>query len=232
MAMAAEIRRHRIEMRLIAAALGLVFLVSAGLVVSHSKRSGQGGETSASVQQPLASAPMIGAQPTPAQVLTEPQPSPPQQQPPLSISTGPIRYPDSQPVTVQDGKLVEAQPPLPSTTRIDPKVSPPRQLPPSSPPPPVPADIPSGSDRYPGSEPIKVENVTLPEIGVPVTSDVYTTSDSLSAVVSYYKQRYPDAEVTEVNGQTVIAVTRPGAIKVIAVGTTGSDTRIAIVRPK
>jgi uncharacterized membrane protein YvbJ len=43
-AMAAEIRRHRMEMRLIAAALGLVFLVSAGLVVNHSKRSGQGSE--------------------------------------------------------------------------------------------------------------------------------------------------------------------------------------------
>ena len=93
-------------------------------------------------------------------------------------------------------------------------------------------DSPSGSDCYPGSQPVTVENVNLPDIGVPVDTEVYTTSDSLSAVISYYRQRYPDAELREVNGQTVIAVARPGATKVIALGTTGSETRIAIVQAK
>jgi hypothetical protein len=65
---------------------------------------------------------------------------------------------------------------------------------------------------------------------VPVTSEVYTTTDSLSTVVAYYTQRYPDAGVLEVSGQKVIAVNRPGATKVIAIGTTGEETRIAILK--
>ena len=35
----------------------------------------------------------------------------------------------------------------------------------------------------------------------------------------------------EVNGQKIIAVNRPGATKVIALGTTGQETRIAILQP-
>jgi hypothetical protein len=91
-------------------------------------------------------------------------------------------------------------------------------------------DASPGSDRYPGSQPVTVENANLPDIGVPFETEVYATSDSLSAVIAYYTQLYPDAQVTDVSGQTVIAVTRPGATKAIALGTTGSETRIAIVR--
>ena len=89
----------------------------------------------------------------------------------------------------------------------------------------------SGSDRYPGSQPVTVDNANLPNIGIPVATEVYSTTDSVPTVVNYYKQRYPDGQVMEVNGQQVIAVDRPSGAKVIAVGTTGSETRIAIVRP-
>ena len=89
----------------------------------------------------------------------------------------------------------------------------------------------SGSDRYPGSQPVEVKDASLPDIGVPVASEVYTTTDPVATVVEYYRQRYPDAETTEVNGQKIVAVNQPGAIKVIAVGTTGTETRIAIVQP-
>jgi len=88
-----------------------------------------------------------------------------------------------------------------------------------------------GSDRYPGSQPVDVKDVSIPDIGVPVASEVYTTTDSIATVVEYYRQRYPEAEVTEVNGQKIVAVNQPGATKVIAVGTTGTETRIAIVQP-
>ena len=89
----------------------------------------------------------------------------------------------------------------------------------------------SGSDRYPGSQPVEVKDASLPDIGVPVASEVYTTTDPVATVVEYYRQLYPDAETTEVNGQKIVAVNQPGAIKVIAVGTTGTETRIAIVQP-
>jgi hypothetical protein len=88
-----------------------------------------------------------------------------------------------------------------------------------------------GSDRYPGSQPLEVKDVELPDIGVPITSQTYTTADSLATVLAYYTGLYPDAEVMEVNGQKVIAVIRPGATKVIALGSTGQETRIAILQP-
>jgi hypothetical protein len=87
------------------------------------------------------------------------------------------------------------------------------------------------SDRYPGSQPVEVKNADLPDIGIPVAGAVYSTADSISTVVSYYTQRYPDAEVMEISGQKIIAVSRPGVTKVIAIGTTGEETRIAIVQP-
>jgi hypothetical protein len=34
----------------------------------------------------------------------------------------------------------------------------------------------------------------------------------------------------EVSGQKVLAIDRPGATKVIAIGTTGTETRIAIIK--
>jgi hypothetical protein len=36
----------------------------------------------------------------------------------------------------------------------------------------------------------------------------------------------------EISGQKIIAVNRPGITKVIAIGTTGGETRIAIVQPR
>ena len=95
----------------------------------------------------------------------------------------------------------------------------------------VPSAAPSGTDRYPGSQPVEVKDANLPDIGIPVAGEVYSTSDSVPTVVSYYTQRYPDAQVMDISGQKVIAVSRPGVTKVIAVGTTGQETRIAIVQP-
>ena len=96
---------------------------------------------------------------------------------------------------------------------------------------PAPAAAPSGSDRYPGSQPVNVDDANLPDIGIPVAREVYSTTDSVATVIRYYKQRYPDAQLMEINGQQVLTVDRPGAPKVIAIGTNGQETRIAIVQP-
>ena len=87
------------------------------------------------------------------------------------------------------------------------------------------------SDRYPGSQPVNVDNTELPNLGIAVSKEVYSTSDSVSTVIAYYRQRYPEAQVMEVNGQNIVAVDKPGATKVIAIGTSGQETRIAVVRP-
>ena len=90
---------------------------------------------------------------------------------------------------------------------------------------------PAGSDRYPGSQPVNVDNANLPDIGIAVAKQVYTTTDSVERVVSYYQQRYPQAALTEVSGQKVLAIEDASGAKVIAIGTTGQETRIAIVQP-
>ena len=222
-AITAELHRHHKQRRVIVVALGLVFL-AAGLFVIRvmfvqraAGRSLFGGETSASAlgsQQPL---PGTAAQTPHGQASTpDTFTSPPQQQPvivpdannPAShLSPGSI-----DPQAVQSALSTMAQ-------------SGKQQ------PPPAASVVSSDSDRYPGSQPVEVKDANLPDIGIPVASEVYTTSDSVSTVISYYRQRYPDAEVTEMNGQKIIAVSRPGATKVIAIGTTGSETRIAIVQP-
>ena len=89
----------------------------------------------------------------------------------------------------------------------------------------------SAADRYPGSQPVDVKDAAIPDVGIPVSNQVYSTSDSLSTVIAYYKQLYPDAQLMEISGQNIIAVDRPGETKVIAIGTSGSETRIAIVQP-
>jgi len=76
-----------------------------------------------------------------------------------------------------------------------------------------------------------MKDAAIPDVGVPVSNQVYSTSDSLVTVMAYYKQLYPDAQVMEISGQNIIAVDRPGETKVIAIGTSGSETRIAIVQP-
>ena len=89
----------------------------------------------------------------------------------------------------------------------------------------------SASDRYPGSQPVDMKEAAIPDVGIPVSNQVYSTSDSLATVMAYYKQLYPDAQVMEISGQNIIAVDRPGDTKVIAIATSGSETRIAIVQP-
>lgn len=89
----------------------------------------------------------------------------------------------------------------------------------------------SAADRYPGSQPVDMKDAAIPDVGIPVSNQVYSTSDSLATVMAYYKHLYPDAQVMEISGQNVIAVDRPGETKVIAIGTSGSETRIAIVQP-
>jgi len=217
-AMAAKHKRHRSEMLLIVVALGLVFVVGAGLIVRRvmhtepvAKGSLPGDEISAPVtrqQQPLPRPP--AAQTSPVQ---------PQPQAIISQENNPVSLPSTSSI---DPKAVQNA--LTTLTKNGKQRAPSlQQLPASS-------AVSTGSDRYPGSQPIEVKDVDLPDIGVPVTSEVYTTTDSLSTVVAYYTQRYPDAGVLEVSGQKVIAVNRPGATKVIAIGTTGEETRIAILK--
>ncbi|MBZ5568418.1 MAG: hypothetical protein LAN64_11275 [Acidobacteriia bacterium] len=221
--MTAELHRHHKQMRILVVALGLVALTG-GLIVIRvmfvQRAARIGGETSAAaLQQPL---PGTAA------------PSPPGQASTPDTFTS---QPPQQPVIVPDANHPASHS---SAGSIDPQavqnalstlVQQGKQSDPSLQQRPAPAVGSSDSDRYPGSQPVEVKDANLPDIGIPVASEVYTTSDSVSTVVSYYRRRYPDAEVTEVNGQKIIAVNRPGATKVIAVGTTGSETRIAIVQP-
>jgi hypothetical protein len=220
-AMATKLKRYRNEMLLILVALGLVFAVAAGLIVCRVMRteraasgSSPSGASSAPVtrlQQPLPTSPAA------AQTL----PGQPQQQPPQTTVSG-EKNPSSLPST---GSISQKEVQNEFSTLS--KKEKPRE--PSPQPMPSSSAASSGSDRYPGSEPLEV-NANLPDIGVPVTSEVYTTTDSLATVVAYYTERYSDAEVTEVNGQKIIAVDRTGASKVIAIGTTGEETRISIVK--
>lgn len=93
-----------------------------------------------------------------------------------------------------------------------------------------PSSVATSSDQYPGSQRLELKDVDLPNIGVPYSNEVYGTTDSVSTVVAYYSKRYPDAQIMDVNGQKVIASEHTGSAKVIAVGTTGSETRIAIIK--
>jgi ribosomal protein L32 len=211
------LRRHK-KMSLMVAALCLVFAVTAALVVSRVMHT-----------EPSAGAPRAVGISAP---VAQPAQTPPVQASAPYASTSP---PQPTPASTPSANNNAVHP---STNSIDPQevqrtlntraqradhgeMS--AQQPGS-------ASV-SGSDRYPGSQPVEVKDVSLPDIGVPVGSEVYTTTDSVAAVIDYYRQRYPEAEVTEVNGQKIVAVNQPGAIKVIAVGTTGTETRIAIVQP-
>ena len=103
--------------------------------------------------------------------------------------------------------------------------------PPAQPSQPQTATAATESDRYPGSQPVNVDNAELPNLGIAVSKEVYSTSDSVSTVIAYYRQRYPEAQVMEINGQNIVAIDHPGAQKVIAIGSAGQETRIAVVRP-
>lgn len=234
-AMRAEVRRHRREMRSVVAALGLVFVIGAGLTVSWVRRAGRTAERPPAVgetgpralpeQPPVAQAP-------PAQVVTPtPKAYAPQQPVPQVVvpSGSPASHPSAGGI---DPKEIDPK----EVERALATMAPPaKQSAPSAPqetPSAAPAGDPPGSDRYPGSQPVEVKDASLPDIGIPVAGEVYSTSDSVPAVVSYYTERYPDAQVMEISGQKVIAVSRPGMTKVIAIGTAGEETRIAIVQPR
>jgi hypothetical protein len=236
--MAAELQRqqkHNKTMRLVVVSIGLLLIVSAALLLGrlmHLERAvgaGHPNETSAPALQPS-----LPPQTPPSQAIATdtfpdksngPSTAQPQQPPPQ------VAVPDANNPAIR-----------PSTASIDPQevqralntLAPHSQAPAAGGPSPSPAagaSVPYGSDRYPGSQPVEVKEANLPDIGIPVAREVYTTTDSVSTVIAYYRQLYPDAEVSEVNGQKIVAVDHPGATKVIAIGTTGSETRIAIVQP-
>jgi hypothetical protein len=229
--MTAELHRHRKQMRLMVVALGLVVVVAAGLIVSWVMYAGRpagrsllDGETATLRQQQLPPASPTTDQTSPGQAIVPNTFAPqPQQQPPQVIAPN-ENHPASHPSTgTIDPKAVQD-----ALTTLAPQGKP---KDPSPQQPLAPSAAASDSDRYPGSQPVEVKNADLPDIGIPVAGEVYTTSDSLSTVISYYTQRYPDSEVMEISGQKIIAVSRPGVTKVIAIGTTGKETRIAIVQP-
>ncbi len=198
-------------MRLIAAGLGAIIVVSAGLIVFHLRRS-------------------------------VPSPAPEQQQSSTDASTG---MQDESSSTVPRGSgsgtsgSSEATPgnfdntsggssqAFPSSSinqQQTPLISQQSTRPP--------IDTPTGSDEYPGAQAIDVDKSKMPDVGFPVATEAYTTSDSVETVIEYYKRRYPGAQVSQMQGQNIIAIERNGSAKVIAIGSNGSETRIAIVKPQ
>jgi hypothetical protein len=231
-AMAAELHRHRKQMRLMVGAFSLVFVVAVGLIgswVMHAERAVgralSGGETTVpTLRQPLTIPPAGSETPSGQAATSTPFTAQPQQQPSQVIVPGENHLAGRSSASSIDPKAVQdALTTFASQGKL--KDSSPQQLP-------APPVASSGSDRYPGSQPVEVKNADLPDIGIPVAGEVYTTSDSLATVISYYTERYPDAQVMEISGQKVIAVDRPGGAKVIAIGTTGKETRIAIVQQR
>ena len=218
----ADLLRRYKKMSLIVAALCLVVVVAAALVVSRVMHM----ERSTAASRPVES---------PAPVMQRTTPAQPPPAPAIGSQTNSNWQSQPPPASVPSANNPAARS---SATSIDPQEvqralntlverSKQGDLPTQTPA----STSTSGSDRYPNSQPVEVKDVSLPDIGVPVGSEVYTTTDSVAAVVDYYRQRYPEAEVTEVNGQKIVAVNQTGDIKVIAVGSTGTETRIAIVQP-
>jgi len=89
---------------------------------------------------------------------------------------------------------------------------------------------PSEKDHYPNAQAINLDDVAIPNIGIPVAREGYTTTDPLNTVVDYYRRLYPNATVTDQQGQKVIAVDNGSDSRVITIGNNGSETRIVIVR--
>lgn len=220
-AAAATSRRWRREMWLTAAALGLVMVVCSVVVVSRLQHAAAPEASGAAARRETAPAARPGETPgatpndTPSLTAIDNRADAPQ---PAQAAASPVSAGgrDAAPRALIDGSAFSgdsagAARALPHEGENE------EELP--------------GSERYPGSQPVTVENANLPDIGVPVTSEVYSTPDPLPTVLSYYRQRYPDAQVSNVNGQTVLAIDRPGRAMVIALGTAGSETRIALVEP-
>jgi hypothetical protein len=209
--MDAEARRHRKQMLGIVVAVGLAMALTVGVLLDRAL----------SAKRATVGSLINGASAAPQQ---QPQQQPPPQQPPQAGVSAPNGTTNNTPAGGIDPEVVQRALAQLTQTQRSGQGNPPTQQSPAP-------SAPTGSDRYPGSQPVNVDTSGIPDIGIPVVSEVYTTSDSVATVVSYYRQRYPDARVTEINGQQIIAVDRPGAVKVIAVGSNGQETRIAIVQP-
>ena len=226
-AITTELRRQRSEMRYMAIAVGLVAAVILGLVAGwmlHGQKKESASPQSSLVQQTPTPVPR-SATPANANAAGEIAASPdPDTQP--KPATAPSRKgSNSQAAAPADGIDVQAiQNAVGGMSQRGGQRN-------SSSQHATAGSAQSAADRYPGSEPVDVKDAALPDVGIPVSNQVYSTSDSLSKVMDYYKQLYPDAQVMEISGQTIIAVDRPGDTKVIALGTSGSETRIAIVQP-
>jgi hypothetical protein len=235
-AMKAELDRHHKQMRLVVAALGLALAVSVGLIIGWVMHAGwtashslSGGEISVPALQQR---PPLPIQTPSAQVIIPDTSGLQTQQQAPQVPVPGASNPANQPPAGRiDPKQVEKAltaltPPAKQSASSDKQSALPTQ------PQEAPSEAPSGSDRYPGSKPVEIKDANLPDIGIPVAGEVYSTSDSIPTVISYYTQRYPDAQVMEISGQKIIAVSRPGVTKVIAIGTTGEETQIAIVQPR
>lgn len=225
--MAAELRRQHTQMWYIVVTMGLVAAATIGLLAGwmlHSQRR-ENGPAAAPVTQPHAPPSQKPAQSSPEQPespgspSSQPGQSTPAQSPKENISGGKTSAPSNNidVQAIQNAVTGMAQ-------RGGQKGSSSQQAVTGS-------AARSAADRYPGSQPVDVKDAAIPDVGIPVSNQVYSTSDSLATVMTYYKQLYPDAQVMEISGQNIIAVDRPGETKVIAIGTSGSETRIAIVQP-
>ncbi len=224
--MAAELRRQHTQMWYIVVAMGLVAAATIGLFAGwllHGQR--RDAPASAPVTQPQAAPP---AQ-KPAQSSPEQPESPasPSSQPGQSAPAPVPRENSSGNKTPSNSIDVQAIQNAVSgmAQRGGQKGSSSQQAVTGS------AGRSAASDRYPGSQPVDMKDAAIPDVGIPVSNQVYSTSDSLATVMAYYKQLYPDAQVMEISGQNIIAVDRPGDTKVIAIATAGAETRIAIVQP-
>jgi hypothetical protein len=222
---AAELRRQHQQMWYIVVAIALVAAAAAGLVIGwmlHGQRRDHVPSPAPSTQQ-QAPAPQRPTQSSPEQPIAPLNPSSQPQQSvpaPSGIEKGSGNKAPSSNIDVQAiqnavGGMSQKGGQKSSSSQRGATGSATR----------------SAADRYPGSQPLDMKDAAIPDVGIPVSNQVYSTSDSLATVMAYYKQLYPDAQVMEISGQNIIAVDRPGETKVIAIGTSGSETRIAIVQP-
>jgi cytoskeletal protein RodZ len=223
--MAAELRRQHTQMWYIVVAMGLVAAVTVGLLAGwllHGQRR-DNAPASTPVTQPQAPPSQKPAQSSPEQPEN---PAIPSSQPGQSAPAPTPKENSSGGKTSSNGIDVQAIQNAVSgmAQRGGQKGSSSQQTVTGS-------AARAASDRYPGSQPVDMKDAAIPDVGIPVSNQVYSTSDSLVTVMAYYKGLYPDAQVMEISGQNIIAVDRPGETKVIAIGTSGSETRIAIVQP-
>lgn len=221
-AMTAEQRRQRRQMRLLVGVTVVALAVVVGVVLKEAWPAKQGAAAAPAAAAPAAPAQSQAAPASTVQTSSDQAASPAggasQQESPAQAPGNPAAAAPAPPGGIDLGEVQKA---LAQMTQRSAAGNPEAPA----------ATAPSGSDRYPGSQPVNVDDAQLPDIGIPVAREVYSTTDSVATVIRYYQQRYPDARLMEINGQQVLAVDRPGLTKVIAIGSSGQETRIAIVRP-